>query len=57
MPQARHCKHCWGNCRDTCLLPGGAGMCIHTVTPGPPLRDWPRLMGTRRFWRWFFFRQ
>jgi len=32
-------------------------MCIHTVTPGPPLRDWPRLMGTRRFWRWFFFRQ
>ena len=57
MPRTLHCKHCWGNCRGTCLLPGGAGMCIHTVTPGPPVRDWPRLVGTRRFWRWFFFRR
>jgi hypothetical protein len=57
VPQIRHCKHCWGDCLDSCLLPGDERLCIHNLPPGPPLRDWPRLMGTRRFWRWFLFRQ
>jgi hypothetical protein len=56
--QTRHCKHCWGDCLGSCLLPGDEGLCIH-VSPyrGLPLREWPRLMRTRRFWRWFLVRR
>jgi hypothetical protein len=57
MSQARHCKHCWGDCLGTCLLPGDEGRCIHNISQGPPLRDWPRLMRTRSFWRWFLIRK
>jgi len=57
VPQTRHCKHCWGDCPGDCLLPGEQGLCIHIISLGPPLRYWPRLMLTRRFWRWFLMRQ
>jgi hypothetical protein len=29
MPAYRHCRHCWGDCGDGCLLPGDSGACIH----------------------------
>jgi hypothetical protein len=29
MPAARHCRHCYGDCPGTCLLPGTGGLCIH----------------------------
>ena len=51
MPPAGHCRHCYGDCPGTCLLPGGGGLCIHkpapTLTPGRRLALWR----TRRFWR------
>jgi hypothetical protein len=56
MSPTRHCKHCWGDCPGDCLLPGVEGRCIHKTSSGPPLRDWPRVMITRRFWRWFLWR-
>jgi hypothetical protein len=51
MPPTGHCRHCWGDCQDTCLLPGGQGLCIHKSVPSRSLREWLRLMRTRRFWK------
>lgn len=57
MPPIRHCRHCWGDCGSTCLLPGELGqqgLCIHKPLPRRPPREWLRVMGTRRFWRGLF---
>jgi hypothetical protein len=50
MPAARHCRHCYGDCPGTCLLPGTGGLCIHQ--PAPKLTPGQRLalLRTRRFW-------
>jgi hypothetical protein len=45
-----HCRHCLGDCHGSCLLPGNTGRCIHHPVPRVPVRQWVRLMGTRRFW-------
>ena len=60
MPTVRHCKHCWGGCSGTCLLPGEilqdlglpVGVCIHKSAPGLTLtfRERVMLLGNRRFW-------
>ncbi len=50
MSPTRHCRHCWGDCSDTCLLPGDQGLCIHKPLPPRSLRQWLVLMRTRRFW-------
>lgn len=52
---ADHCRHCLGNCNGTCLLYGGSGLCIHNPIRRQPLRAWPRLVRSRRFWRRIFW--
>jgi hypothetical protein len=51
MPAVRHCKHCWGDCDGTCLLPGDLESCIHKITPKWTFRERVILLGRRRFWR------
>ncbi len=48
-----HCPHCWGDCHNRCRLPG-LDVCIHQA-PKVLLRDWPRTLRTRRFWRRILF--
>jgi hypothetical protein len=52
---AAHCQHCLGNCGGNCLLQGLNGLCIHDPLPRQALRDWPRLVRSRRFWRRFLW--
>jgi hypothetical protein len=49
MPGAGHCRHCYGDCPGTCLLPGG-GLCIHKPAPKLTVGQRLVLMRTRRFW-------
>jgi hypothetical protein len=51
-----HCRHCWGNCSGTCMLPG-LDVCIHDVHRSPhlPLPARLRAIRTRRFWRRLFY--
>ena len=51
MPATRHCRHCLGDCRGECLLPGSTGLCIHRPVPRRGPRERIRLIATRRFWR------
>ena len=58
MSTVRHCKHCWGGCGGTCLLPpGDTGVCIHKQAPRLNLtfREWVMLLGNRRFWHRVFW--
>jgi hypothetical protein len=49
--QARHCRHCAGNCPGDCLIAGGGGMCIHGWNgKRPRVFTWQVLL-TRRWWR------
>jgi hypothetical protein len=50
MPGASHCRHCYGNCPGTCLLPGGGGLCIHKPAPKLTVGQRLALVRTRRFW-------
>jgi hypothetical protein len=50
MPSAGHCRHCYGDCPGTCLLPGGGGLCIHKPVPKLTVGQWLALVRTRRFW-------
>ena len=54
MPGASHCRHCYGNCPGTCLLPGG-GTCIHKPAQELTVGQWLALIRTRRFWRRAFW--
>ena len=54
MPSVRHCRHCLGDCRDDCLLPGDQGLCIHDPVRRPA-REWLFLLRTRRFWHRVLF--
>ena len=51
MPAAGHCRHCYGDCPGTCLLPGDTGLCIHKPAPALTVGQWVALLRTRRFWR------
>jgi hypothetical protein len=55
MPAVRHCRHCWGDCDGTCLLPGDTGLCIHKTAPRRSFRERVVLLGYRRFWRRVFW--
>ena len=46
--QARHCRHCAGNCPGDCLL--SDGQCIHGRNGERPLPFMWQLLVTRRFW-------
>jgi hypothetical protein len=48
---ARHCRHCAGDCRGECILPWDPELCIHSPVRRIPLREWPAMLRTRRFWR------
>jgi hypothetical protein len=50
MPYAGHCRHCYGDCPGTCLLPGGGGLCIHQPVPKLTVGQRLTLMRTRGFW-------
>lgn len=51
----RHCRHCWGDCRGECLIPGDLGLCIHKPSPRLSFRERMLLLGQRRFWRRVFW--
>ena len=50
MPGAGHCRHCYGDCGGSCLLPGGGGLCIHKSAPKLTVGRRLALLRTRRFW-------
>jgi len=50
MPGAGHCRHCYGNCPGSCLLPGTDGLCIHKPTPKLTAGQRLALLRTRWFW-------
>jgi hypothetical protein len=50
--QPRHCRHCWGNCGDYCLLDDGT--CIHGWNGHRP-RITLRALLTRRWWNRVFW--
>jgi hypothetical protein len=45
--QARHCRHCAGNCPGDCLL--ASGQCIHDWNGRRPPFTWQLLLA-RRWW-------
>jgi hypothetical protein len=48
--QARHCRHCAGDCGGECLLGAGEGSCIHGRNgKRPRVFTWQVLL-TRRWW-------
>ncbi len=55
MSDVRHCRHCWGDCGDTCLLPGNKGSCIHRPASTLTVRQRLILLGNRRFWHRVFW--
>ena len=55
MPAVSHCRHCWGPCSGECLIPGGAGLCIHKPSPRLTFRQRMLLLPDRRFWRRVFW--
>jgi hypothetical protein len=50
LPVVGHCRHCWGDCLGTCLLPGATGLCIHKPDPKLTFRQRAAALGGRRFW-------
>jgi len=48
MSEARHCRHCWGDCHDECLI-GQPGMCIHGWNGKRPRRFRWQLL-SRKWW-------
>jgi len=55
MPTVGHCRHCYGDCVGTCLLPGDQGLCLHKPTPRLTFRERVALLGNRRFWHRAFW--
>ena len=55
MPTVGHCRHCYGDCEGTCLLPGGQGLCRHKPVPRLTFRERLTLLGKRRFWHRVFW--
>ncbi len=55
MTTVRHCKHCWGDCDGTCLLPGETGLCMHKPVPRLTFRQRVTMLRTRRFWHRLFW--
>jgi hypothetical protein len=51
MLAAGHCRHCWGDCVGTCLLPGDQGMCIHNPYPKLTFRQRVAGLAKGRFWQ------
>jgi len=55
MPERRHCRHCTGDCLNTCLI-GDSGLCLHGWDRKPPgARFRVQLLMTRRFWHRVFW--
>jgi hypothetical protein len=50
-----HCRHCYGDCGEGCLLPGGGGLCIHKPVPQRTAGERLALLRTRKFWRTIFW--
>jgi hypothetical protein len=55
MPEARHCRHCTGDCEGTCLI-GDSGLCLHGWDHKPQWRrfSWQMVL-TRRWWHRVFW--
>ena len=49
MPEARHCRHCLGDCPGSCLI-GQPGRCIHGWNGKHPRQFRWQLLLTRRWW-------
>jgi len=54
MSQARHCRHCAGDCPGDCLI-GQTGMCIHGWNEKPPRQFSWQVLLTRRWWHRVFW--
>jgi hypothetical protein len=48
--QARHCRHCAGDCNGDCLIAGGDGQCIHGWNGRRPRQLTWRVLLTRQWW-------
>jgi hypothetical protein len=46
--QARHCRHCAGDCRGECMV--GGGQCIHGWNGKRPRQFTWRVLLSRRWW-------
>ena len=53
MPEARHCRHCLGDCPGDCLF-GDSGLCIHGWNERPPRQFSWQMVLTRTWWHRFF---
>ena len=49
MSEARHCRHCWGDCPGECLI-GQPGRCIHGWNGKHPRQFRWQLLLTRNWW-------
>ena len=49
MPEARHCRHCLGDCGGGCLI-GQPGRCIHGWNGKHPRQFSWQLLLSRRWW-------
>ena len=54
MPQARHCRHCAGNCPGDCLI-GDTGRCTHGWNEKHPRQFRLQLLLTRKWWHGVFW--
>jgi len=55
MPTVGHCRHCYGDCPGTCMLPGRQDVCIHMLSPKLTFRERMTRLRTRRFWHRVFW--
>jgi hypothetical protein len=54
MPQARHCRHCAGNCPGDCLI-GDTGRCMHGWNEKHPRQFRLQVLLTREWWNRVFW--
>ena len=54
MPEARHCRHCAGDCPGDCLL-GESGRCMHGWNEKRPRQFSWQLLLTRKWWHRVFW--
>ena len=54
MPEARHCRHCLGDCPGDCLF-GDSGQCIHGWNERRPRQFSWQMVLTRKWWHRIFW--
>jgi hypothetical protein len=55
MPEARHCRHCLGDCPGGCLI-GQSGRCLHGWNGKHPRQFTYQLLLTRNWWHRVIYR-